>query len=88
MGCAAKDTASCSPAAHDFSTNSVFGIYPDRIGAISALKGNVHLKTALMEAANAAAKAKGAYLRDKFYRLKARRGDKRVRCVPFARQVG
>lgn len=39
-----------------------------------ALKGNVYLKTALVEAANGAAKAKGTYLRDKFYRLKARRG--------------
>jgi transposase len=39
-------------------------------------KGNVYLKTALVEAANAAAKAKGTYLRDKFYRLKARRGYK------------
>ena len=36
-------------------------------------KGNVYLKTALVEAANAAAKAKGTYLRDNFCRLKARR---------------
>jgi transposase len=35
-------------------------------------KGNVYLKTALVEAANAAARAKGTYLRDKFYRLQAR----------------
>jgi transposase len=41
-------------------------------------KGNVYLKTTLVEAANAAAKAKGSYLRDKFYRLKARRGYKRA----------
>jgi transposase len=41
-------------------------------------KGNVYLKTALVEAANAAAQAKGTYLRDKFYRLKARRGYKRA----------
>ena len=41
-------------------------------------KGNVYLKTALVEAANAAAKAKGTSLRDKFYRLKARRGYKRA----------
>jgi len=41
-------------------------------------KGNVYLKTALVEAANAASKAKGTYLRDKFYRLKARRGYKRA----------
>src|ERR1700756_1062567 len=41
-------------------------------------KGNVYLKTALVEAANAAAKTKGTYLRNKFYRLKARRGYKRA----------
>jgi transposase len=41
-------------------------------------KGNIYLKAALVEAANAAAKAKGSYLRDKFYRLKARRGYKRA----------
>lgn len=41
-------------------------------------KGNVYLKTALVEAANAASKAKGTYLRDKFYRLKSRRGYKRA----------
>jgi len=34
-------------------------------------KGNVYLKTALVEAANAAARAKGTYLRDKFF---SRRG--------------
>ncbi len=41
-------------------------------------KGNMYLKTALVEAANAAARAKGTYLRDKFFRLKARRGYKRA----------
>lgn len=41
-------------------------------------KGNVYLKSALVEAANSAARAKGTYLRDKFYRLKARRGYKRA----------
>ncbi len=41
-------------------------------------KGNVYLKTALVEAGNAAARAKGTYLRDKFFRLKARRGYKRA----------
>jgi transposase len=41
-------------------------------------KGNVYLKTGLVEAANAASRAKGTYLRDKFYRLKARRGYKRA----------
>jgi transposase len=43
-------------------------------------RGDVYLKSALVEAANAAARAKGTYLRDKFYRLKARRGYKR--CGP------
>ena len=41
-------------------------------------QGNVHLKTALVEAAQASTRAKGTYLRDKFYRLKARRGAKRA----------
>src|ERR1700730_5061020 len=41
-------------------------------------KGNVYLKTALVEAAHAAARTKGTYLRDKIYLLKARRGDKRA----------
>jgi transposase len=41
-------------------------------------KGNLYLKTGLVEAANAASRAKGTYLRDKFYRLKARRGYKRA----------
>jgi transposase len=41
-------------------------------------KGNIHLTTALVEAAQAAIKKKGAYLRDKFHRLKARRGYKRA----------
>jgi hypothetical protein len=49
-------------------------------------KGNVYLKTALVEAANAAAQAKGAYLRDKFYRLKARRGYKRA-AVAIAHKI-
>ncbi len=40
-------------------------------------RGNIHLKTALVEAANAAALKKGSYLKDKFFRLKARRGHKR-----------
>ena len=49
-------------------------------------KGNVYLKTALVEAANAAARAKGTYLRDKFYRLKARRGYKRA-AVAIAHEI-
>ena len=40
--------------------------------------GNVHLTTALVEAAQAGIKKKGSYLRDKFHRLKARRGYKRA----------
>jgi transposase len=40
--------------------------------------GNVYLKSGLVEAANAAARSKGTYLRDKFFRLKARRGYKRA----------
>jgi transposase len=49
-------------------------------------KGNVYLKSALVEAANAAAKAKGRYLRDKFYRLKARRDYKRA-AVAIAHKI-
>jgi transposase len=49
-------------------------------------QGNVYLKTALVEAANAAAKAKGTYLRDKFFRLKARRGYKRA-AVAIAHKI-
>jgi len=49
-------------------------------------KGNVYLKTALVEVANAAAKAKGTYLRDKFYRLKARRGYQRA-AVAIAHKI-
>ncbi len=41
-------------------------------------KGNVALKTALVEAGHAAGRAKGTYLKDKFHRLKARRGPKRA----------
>jgi len=43
-----------------------------------ARKGNVHLRTALVEAGIAASHKKGSYLRDKFYRLRARRGTKRA----------
>jgi hypothetical protein len=44
----------------------------------SVRKGNVHLRTALVEAAVAASRKKGSYLRDKFHRLRARRGPKRA----------
>ena len=49
------------------------------IGSIlGTSKGNVYLQTALVEAANAAVRVKGSYFRDKFHRLKARRGYKRA----------
>jgi transposase len=48
--------------------------------------GNVYLKTALVEAAHAASRAKGTYLREKFYRLKARRGHKRA-AVAIAHKI-
>ncbi len=40
--------------------------------------GNVHLKTVLVEAALAASHCKDGYLRDKYFRLKARRGHGRA----------
>jgi transposase len=40
--------------------------------------GNVHLNTALVQAAFAAAKKKGSYLKERFWRLSARRGKKRA----------
>jgi transposase len=41
-------------------------------------KGNVYLKTALVEAATSASRTRGTYFKDKFFRLKARRGYKRA----------
>jgi hypothetical protein len=41
-------------------------------------KGNAFLKATLMTTAMGAARTKGTYLRDKFHRLKARLGDKKV----------
>lgn len=41
-------------------------------------KGNVHLTTALVQAAVSASHAKDTYLKDKYRRLKARRGPKRA----------
>jgi len=41
-------------------------------------KGNVHLRTILVQAATAAGRAKGTYLKDKYHRLKSRRGPKRA----------
>jgi transposase len=43
-----------------------------------ATKGNAHLRATLVQAAVAAARKKGSYFRDKYYRLKARRGAKRA----------
>jgi transposase len=41
-------------------------------------KGNVHLKTILVSAAISASRKKGSYLKDKYHRLKARRGALRA----------
>jgi len=41
-------------------------------------KGNVHLRTALVEASMSAIRKKDSYLRSKYYRLKARLGGKRA----------
>src|SRR5208337_2851630 len=43
-----------------------------------ARKGNVHLRTMLVGAAMSAARTKGSYLKDKYHRLKARRGALRA----------
>ena len=41
-------------------------------------KGNPHLTSALVQAAVAASRKKGTYLKDKYWRLKARRGPMRA----------
>ena len=46
--------------------------------SVRARRGNVLLTTTLVEAATSASRAKGTYLKDKFFRLKARRGYKRA----------
>jgi transposase len=51
-----------------------------------ARKGNIHLTTALVQAAHSASRKKGSYLRDKFWRLKARRGAKRA-AVAVGRKI-
>ena len=43
-----------------------------------ARKGNIHLRTILVGAAVSAGRTKGSYLKDKFHRLKARRGPLRA----------
>ena len=49
-------------------------------------RGNVHLKTALVQAAMSAARQKGTYLKDKYHRLKARRGAMKA-AVAVARKI-
>ena len=44
----------------------------------AARKGNIHLKTTLVQAAVCAARTKGSYDKDKYHRLKARRGSQRA----------
>jgi transposase len=46
--------------------------------ASGARKGNIHLTTTLCQAACSAVKKRGTYLRDKYWRLKARRGAMRA----------
>ena len=41
-------------------------------------RGNVHLKTALVTAAVSGSRRKGSYYKDKYHRLKARRGSLRA----------
>ena len=48
--------------------------------------GNPHLRAVLIEAALAATRHKGSYFREKYYRLKARRGHKRA-VVAVARKL-
>jgi transposase len=49
-------------------------------------KGNVHLRTALVEASMSAVRKKDSYLRSKYYRLKARMGVKRA-AVAIAHKI-
>jgi transposase len=51
-----------------------------------ARRGNVHLKTALVGAATSAARTKGTYLKDKYHRLRARRGNLRA-AVAIAHKI-
>src|SRR5215471_500505 len=48
--------------------------------------GNPYLKTALVQAAVCAARKRGSYLKDKFFRLKARRGYRRA-AVAMAHKI-
>jgi transposase len=51
-----------------------------------ARRGNVHLKTALVTAAIGVSRSKGTYLKDKYHRLKARRGGIRA-AVAIAHKI-
>jgi transposase len=51
-----------------------------------ARRGNVYLKTALVTAALGASKTNGTYLKDKYFRLKARRGTMRA-AVAIAHKI-
>src|SRR3712207_6709067 len=55
-------------------------------GAPRAGGGNVHLKTALVTAAIGASRRKGSYYKDKYHRLKARRGRLRA-AVAIAHKI-
>lgn len=46
--------------------------------SVRARKGNTHLRTILVGAAMSASRTKGSYLKDKYHRLKARRGAMRA----------
>lgn len=54
--------------------------------AAASRKGNVHLLTALVQAAINASRKRGSYFREKYWRLKARRGPKRA-AVAVARKI-
>jgi transposase len=47
-------------------------------GRQRSCRGNIHLRTILVGAAISASRTKGSYLKDKFHRLKARRGGLRA----------
>jgi transposase len=49
-----------------------------RTKSVRARKGNTHLRTILFGAAMSASRTKGSYLKDRYHRLKARRGAKRA----------
>lgn len=49
-------------------------------------KGNIHLTSGLVQAAHAASRKEGSYLKDKFWRLKARRGAKHA-AVAIGRKI-